>query len=983
MSRCIIRTAMSGLHYKKDGSLDMRYSSSKEAMSSSEGCGSSSSGYSSFSGLSYSSHSSSSGSVLHYKKDGSLDMRYSSSREAMSSGGKYGSSSSGYSRFSGPSYSSHSPSSGSGIHYKEDEFFDTRFSSEEETMSSDGWYGSSSSGYYGFSGSSCRSRSSSSGSGLHYKKDGSLDMRYSSSREAMSSDGKYGSSSSGYSCFSGPSYGSHSTSSGSGINYEEDGSFDTRFSSSEETMSSDGWYGSSSSSYYGFSGSCRSRSSSSGSGLHYKKDGSLDMRYSSSRQAMSSGEKYGSSSSGYSCFSGPSYSSHSSTSGSVLHYKKDGSLDMRYTSSREAMSSGGKYGSSSSGYSRFSGPSYSSHSASSGSGLHYKKDGSLDMRYSSSKQAAASGVGSGYGSASSYSSGGASGIHYKKDGTLDTRYSSSKKAASLSANFNQMKDLHYKKGGSPDMRNRSSKQEVHGISSGSKPAVQQKFYGIPLYVPKKKDGTPDMRTTVAKNWVASEASACMTTALPAWVPRKKDGSVDLGTAIGRAFANHGSPKVQQREQYWHSRLADDLFYRLVQSQRQISVPALEPTPVRETPFLYDECCGRFSEDFEASIPDSIPHIDYCNLTISADESSELGRGSFGVVLKGKWNGIDLAVKKLHMDKLTKKEKNAFRKEVVILANLGSHPNLVKLYGYCLNSPCIVMELVPRGSLSYLLHYCEDPEVEAKMTDGRIKKNLVIGIVDGMRQLHASQIVHGDLKPQNVLVTTDYMAKITDFGLSRLQGKTSSTVASRQLGENDEEIASVAGTAGYMAPELLDSTAPPDYSSDVFSFGVILNEVICEEEPYSDQYANFAGRGPFGAANYAKQGKRPTISYSTPPVVKRLIEKCWAAEPRARPSFEELLDLIIPATFKIPDSINCITKNLAIGTVDGMRQLYASQIVHGDLKPQNPLVTTECGVSSIGLRSTSSNVGIQSEGAIIKVWVGLVLVLLVFCWWEVA
>jgi len=174
---------------------------------------------------------------------------------------------------------------------------------------------------------------------------------------------------------------------------------------------------------------------------------------------------------------------------SGLHYKKDGSLDMRYSSSRQAMSSGGGYGSSSSGYSGYSAPSYSSHSSSSGSGLHYKKDGSLDMRYSSSKQAAASGVGSGYGSASSYSSGGASGLHYKKDGSLDMRYSSSKQAASLADNFNQMSvnppssDRHYKKDGSLDMRYRSSKQEVYGTGAGSKPAVQRKFYGIPDYVP--------------------------------------------------------------------------------------------------------------------------------------------------------------------------------------------------------------------------------------------------------------------------------------------------------------------------------------------------------------------------------------------------------------------------------------------------------------------------------------------------------------------
>ena len=523
---------------------------------------------------------------------------------------------------------------------------------------------------------------------------------------------------------------------------------------------------------------------------------------------------------------------------SDLHFKKDGTLDMRYSSSRKAMSSG--YGFSSSSDSGFSGSSYSPCSSSSGSGLHYKKDGSLDMRYSSSKQAAASGFESGgYGSASSASSGNASGLHYKKDGTLDMRYSSSKQAAGLADNLSRMgisspsSDLHYKKDGSLDMRYRSSKEVTCGTSSGSKPTVAHKSYRIPDYVPKKKDGTPDMRTRAAKNWVAGVASACGTDALPAWVPRKKDGTVNLKTAIGRAFAGCGSNAGRHREDYWSSRIADALFRRLVEAQRQRSVPDIEPTPIMSTPKLRDEYRGlyAFAGDSKTTMPDSISQIDRRSIDIKADESSELGRGFFGVVLKGKWKGIDVAVKKLHLDKLTKKENDLFRKEIIILANLGKHPNLNRLYGYCVSPPCIVMELVQRGSLSYLLHYCDDPEVEAKMTDGRIKKNLIVGIINGMEQLHASGVVHRDLKPQNVLVTTDFVAKITDFGLSTLRGKTSSTVASGQLGQDVEETVKVGGTAGYMAPELLESTSPPDYSSDVYSFGVILNEIICEEEPY--------------------------------------------------------------------------------------------------------------------------------------------------------
>jgi serine/threonine protein kinase len=213
-----------------------------------------------------------------------------------------------------------------------------------------------------------------------------------------------------------------------------------------------------------------------------------------------------------------------------------------------------------------------------------------------------------------------------------------------------------------------------------------------------------------------------------------------------------------------------------------------------------------------------------------------------------------------------------------------------------------MELVELGSLSYLLHYCDNPAVEAKMTDGRIKKKILYGITCGMYQLHFSRIVHGDLKPQNVLVSDDYEAKITDFGLSTFRGKSTSALASSKFDDFDGEIGMVGGTAGYMAPELLDSCSPPKFSSDVYSFGVTMNELISEEEPYADQFANFAGRGPFGAVNYAKQGHRPTMRRGMPGTVKELITRCWSDVPKSRPDFEEIMHTIEQSTFVIPDTI---------------------------------------------------------------------------------
>jgi predicted Ser/Thr protein kinase len=474
----------------------------------------------------------------------------------------------------------------------------------------------------------------------------------------------------------------------------------------------------------------------------------------------------------------------------------------------------------------------------------------------------------------------------------------------------------------------------------SKTGISAQVCDVPDNVTLKADGTPDMRTNAAKEWVASQAAKWdgSNESIPNWVPKNKDGAVKLKSTVGRAFMkgtiSHVNPQPSNlRSDYWRKRLANEKFLQSVEAQRKRNV-VLPPRPsVINTQLLRQQTqtspaapasrapllsggtgwtqtspaapasrapllsggTGRTQTSPAAPasraqlLPGGTVRIDYSSLKFDDDEkAAELGKGSFGVVMRATLNGKTVAVKKLHLDRLTKKEKGSFDKELRILTLLGTHPNLVELYAYCLNPLCLVMELVKLGSLSYLLYYCDDPAVEAAMTDGRRKKNILFGIAHGMLQLHSSKIVHGDLKPQNVLISEEYEAKISDFGLATFRGKSSSTIASsRMVDDDDDENGVLGGTAGYMAPELLDSPSPPEFSSDVYSFGVLTNELIAEEEPYYDQYINFVGRGPFGAANYAKLGKRPRISDETPDSVKQLITKCWEPDPHLRPSFEQI------------------------------------------------------------------------------------------------
>ena len=554
-------------------------------------------------------------------------------------------------------------------------------------------------------------------------------------------------------------------------------------------------------------------------------------------------------------------------------YKKDGSLDMRYSSSRAAVSSG--YSGSSSRPAVSSGYSGSSSS----SGLNYKKDGSLDMRYSSSRAA----VSSDYYSAPSQGSGSISGfnnVHLKKDGTPDMRYSSSKQATSLghqlgAMNISGSQNLDLKKDGTLDMRFTSSK-----AAAMTGPTRQ-----VPGGIPLTKSGLPDMRTRAGKEFVAQSASSG---SIPDWLPRKKDGRLDISKPVVNEFLhqhqnNAGSLVTIDydygcRERYYKQRMEDDDFRRYVSQERRNSIEYPETALLKETPALRREMASD-SNVFD-QIPSTIKLLNYDELKPTFGK--ELGKGSFGVVVKGRYHAQDVAVKQLTLTQLNKMEKISFVKELNILGKLGEHPNLVKLVGYTLEPPCIIMEFVSLGSLYQILYYCKDSAIEAKVSTGASKKLILLGVANGMQQVHAVNIVHGDLKPANILLSGDLTPKITDFGLAHLRGKTASSIASVNDGETI-----VGGTGAYMAPELIDKSGPPELSCDVYSYGILLNEVIQEDEPYTDQMSNFNGRGPFAAVNYAKLGNRPFIKPKTPNVLQQLIKKCWNGVPQQRPTFDEI------------------------------------------------------------------------------------------------
>lgn len=193
----------------------------------------------------------------------------------------------------------------------------------------------------------------------------------------------------------------------------------------------------------------------------------------------------------------------------------------------------------------------------------------------------------------------------------------------------------------------------------------------------------------------------------------------------------------------------------------------------------------------------------------------LGRGSSGKVFSGDLHidGVEVEIAVKLLDKMHERTENEFVTELTIIGRTY-HKNLVRLLGYCIekeNQFLLVYELMPRGALSgFLFGSGENPNWAQRV-------EIALGIARGLAYLHEgceTQIIHCDVKPQNVLLDANYTTKIADFGISKLLMKD-------QTRTNTE----ARGTFGYMAPEWLRG-APVTAKVDVFSYGVMLLEIIC-------------------------------------------------------------------------------------------------------------------------------------------------------------
>jgi serine/threonine protein kinase len=196
-----------------------------------------------------------------------------------------------------------------------------------------------------------------------------------------------------------------------------------------------------------------------------------------------------------------------------------------------------------------------------------------------------------------------------------------------------------------------------------------------------------------------------------------------------------------------------------------------------------------------------------------------------------------------------------------------HPNIVLFIGACVKRPnlCIVTEFVKQGALKEILI-----NNSIKLT-WQQKLGLLRSAALGINYLHSLHpvIVHRDLKPSNLLVDENWNVKVADFGFARIK----------------EENATMTrcGTPCWTAPEVIRGEKYSE-KADVFSFGIIMWEVLTRKQPY-------AGRNFMNVSLDVLDGRRPQIPADTPGEFEKMMKRCWHMAADKRPTMDEVISTL--------------------------------------------------------------------------------------------
>jgi predicted Ser/Thr protein kinase len=287
-------------------------------------------------------------------------------------------------------------------------------------------------------------------------------------------------------------------------------------------------------------------------------------------------------------------------------------------------------------------------------------------------------------------------------------------------------------------------------------------------------------------------------------------------------------------------------------------PALIDIPANENPDLFVTATVTMKTD----LPQSISHYEIVE---------KIGEGGMGAVYKaidvrlGRTVALKIISHNSHADEDGRRKRH-FEREARTASALN-HPNIVTIYEFNTENGVdfIAMEFVEGQTLNQLLE---------QGTPLAILIEYARQAATGIAAAHAVGVVHRDLKPSNIMVTSGGTVKVLDFGLARQSAASNPELKTETL----TRVGAVAGTPAYMSPEqaLSEPVGPP---SDIFSFGIVLYEIVCGARP-------FHGKSAVAIIDQVVHHDPPSpakLNPEAPPALIALIEHCLRKAPGERPA----------------------------------------------------------------------------------------------------
>mmetsp|Transcript_568 Transcript_568/g.727 ORF Transcript_568/g.727 Transcript_568/m.727 type:complete len:444 (-) Transcript_568:13-1344(-) len=283
----------------------------------------------------------------------------------------------------------------------------------------------------------------------------------------------------------------------------------------------------------------------------------------------------------------------------------------------------------------------------------------------------------------------------------------------------------------------------------------------------------------------------------------------------------------------------------------------------------------------------------------------IGSGTYGQVFKCRYKGKLFALKKVFLPENPSERTEMledFAKEVGILSVLR-HDRIVSFKGAVRKHPnyALLFELC-EGCVGTLLRMVRRRKVQVTWS---ICMTIAKDCAEAVSYLHSlrPQIIHRDLKAENLLLTSRFRCKLTDFGLSRVY-------------EGRKHAMTVCGTPCWVAPEIFRGEAYNE-KIDVYSFGVVLWELFAGKKPYTEYESVEL---PY---RVGKKGLRPPLLRHCPPSINRLMKDCWQESPALRPSFPEIQKRLASIETELSDT-SCLTTPAHQTKVSWEQQLAMSR-----------------------------------------------------------